>query len=351
MEKTPTLEIDALTPDQVMQKKVFVYEEARPAEQKAIDEMLAVLDVRDTYSILSFGSHAQEQLTLTSNKIHERIQAKDIGLASQALASMAAVLREFNIQGLDSYDTPDFFSRLLGNKAEPVNRFISQYKDVSQQLGPIASALEEQKTSFLADTILLDRLYDDSLEHSHRIELYISAASGRLRQLDEQDIPEMQHKADCSEDILFAQELYDLQGRRGDLDGRIHDLRLSSQAVKKSMSSLCIYQENGEMLVDKLTYTLVNTLPLWRKQFASAVKVYQSGSENVDIASLKEANDVLTATIEEGLQIAEQGKQNQQKALLQLQSTAKELHVALNASKARSQEVAGGATVEMNAED
>jgi uncharacterized protein YaaN involved in tellurite resistance len=351
MEKTPTLEIDALTADQVMQKKAFVYEEARPAEQKAIDEMLAVLDVGDTYSILSFGSHAQEQLTLTSNKIHERIQAKDIGPASQALASMAAVLREFNIQGLDSYETPDFFSRLLGNKAEPVNRFISQYKDVSQQLGPIASALEEQKTSFLADTILLDRLYDDSLEHSHRIELYISAASGRLRQLDEQDIPEMQHKADCSEDILFAQELYDLQGRRGDLDGRIHDLRLSSQAVKKSMSSLCVYQENGEMLVDKLTYTLVNTLPLWRKQFASAVKVYQSGNENVDIASLKEANDVLMATIEEGLQIAEQGKQNQQKALLQLQSTAKELHAALNASKARSQEVAGGATVEMNAED
>ncbi len=37
MEKTPTLEIDALTADQVMQKKAFVYEEARPAEQKAID--------------------------------------------------------------------------------------------------------------------------------------------------------------------------------------------------------------------------------------------------------------------------------------------------------------------------
>ena len=351
MEKTPTLEIDALTPAQVMQKEDFVYEEARPAEQKAIDEMLAVLDVHDTYSILSFGSHAQEQLTLTSNKIYERIQDKNIGLTIQALASMVAVLREFNMQGLGSYETPSFFSRLLGNKAEPVSRFISQYKDVSQQLGPITSALEEQKISLLADTIILGRLYDDSLEHAHRIELYISAASGCLRQLDEQDIPEMQHKADRSEDILFTQALYDLQGRRGDLDGRIYDLRLSNQAVKKSLPSLCIYQENGEMLVDKLTYTLVNILPLWRKQLTSAVKVYQSGSENVDVASLKEANDVLTATIEEGLQIAEQGKQNQQKALLQLQSMEKELHVALNASKARSQEVAGGATVEMNAED
>ena len=141
------------------------------------------------------------------------------------------------------------------------------------------------------------------------------------------------------------------------------------------------------MLAAKIDATLTNTLPLWQQRFAEAVMIYRSGSvasqikavvnprnvrleKNtesyggvktgfsrlmeggiVDIESLEEATDIVITTIEESLQVAEQGKQHRLHALIQMQSVEEELHSALESAKIRSQEIVGGTTVEINIED
>ena len=371
-----TQEAQALAPLQDIKSDIVVYADADSEEKKTIDSILQDLDIEDAQSIISFGSSAQEKMTLISDKMLEGVKAKDAGPAGQALTEMVAVMRGFDLEGLDPKNRPGFFARLFGNKTKPVVKFISQYEDVRKQIDTITSQLETNKTRLLTDVVSLDRLYDANLGYFHDLELYIAAGEERLRRLDEEEIPALQGKADEDQEMLTAQNLRDLRSRRDDLERRVHDLRLSRQVTMQSLPSIRLVQENDKALVTKINSTITNTLPLWRQQLAQAVTIYRSGEaakhikaasdltnelleQNavnlrtanaevrkemergiVDIQSVKKANDTLIATIEDSLRIAEEGKQRRQEALGELKTAESELRTALASAKARPESAA-----------
>lgn len=374
--KQATTEAQALMPLQDATSDVVIYADADAAEKKTIDSILLDLDIEDAQSIISFGSSAQEEMTLISDKMLEGVKAKDAGPAGQALTEMVAVMRGFELEGLDPKNKPGFFARLFGNKAKPVVKFISQYEDVRKQIDMITNQLETNKTRLLTDIVSLDRLYDANLGYFHDLELYIAAGEERLRRLDDEEIPTLQSKADEDQEMLTAQGLRDLRSRRDDLERRVHDLRLSRQVTMQSLPSIRLVQENDKALVTKINSTITNTIPLWRQQLAQAVTIYRSGeaakhikaasdltnelleqnAENlrvansevrkemergiVDIESVKKANDTLIATIEDSLRIAEEGKQRRQTALGELKTAESELRTALASAKATTQPAA-----------
>ncbi len=348
--------------------EIVAYNEADSGEKASLDLILQDLDVNDTQSILSFGTKAQEQLTVITDKMLEGVRNKDVGPAGSALNEMVSVMKTFDLEGLDPNKKPGFFAKLFG-KAKPMTKFVSQYDTVSKQLDVVSGTLDAHKTALLTDIVSLDRLYDANLEYFHELERYISAGDERLQQLDNVDIPVMEAKAVSEEDILMAQELRDLRGHRDDLERRVHDLRLTRQITMQSLPSIRLVQENDKALVTKINSTMTNTLPLWRQQLAYAVTIFRSGeaaktvkaasdftnelliknAENlktansqvrremergiVDIETIKHANDTLIATIEESLQIAQEGKDKRAAALEVLETTENELREALTAAK------------------
>ena len=130
-------------------------------------------------------------------------------------------------------------------------------------------------------------------------------------------------------------------------------------------------QENDKSLVTKINSTLVNTVPLWETQLAQAVTIQRSreAAEAVreandltnqlltqnaanlretnkivrqemergvfDINAVKQANDDLVATINESLQIADEGKARRAAAEVELQKMEAELRDTLASAKAR----------------
>lgn len=362
----------ALTPLPEVKDALVPYQDAPAAEKSTLDKILADLDIHDTQSIIGFGSKAQEQLTVISDKMLEGVKAKDAGPAGAALTEMIAVMKGFDLEGLDPNREPGFFSKLFGT-AKPVVKFIEQYEDVSKQIDTTIKHLEQHKTRLLTDIVSLDRLYNANLEYYHELEQYIAAGEERLRRLDQEEIPALQAEADASQDMLKAQQLRDLRGRRDDLERRVHDLRLTRHVTLQTLPSIRLVQENDKALVTKINSTMTNTIPLWRQQLAYAVTIYRSGeaaktvkaasdltnelleknAENlkaanaevrtqmergiVDIESLQKANKTLIDTIEESLQIAEEGKRKRAEALVQLQQAEEELRSVLAAAKPRAQ--------------
>ncbi len=362
----------ALTPLPEVKDALVPYQDAPAAEKSTLDKILADLDIHDTQSIIGFGSKAQEQLTVISDKMLEGVKAKDAGPAGAALTEMIAVMKGFDLEGLDPNREPGFFSKLFGT-AKPVVKFIEQYEDVSKQIDTTIKHLEQHKTRLLTDIVSLDRLYNANLEYYHELEQYIAAGEERLRRLDQEEIPALQAEADASQDMLKAQQLRDLRGRRDDLERRVHDLRLTRHVTLQTLPSIRLVQENDKALVTKINSTMTNTIPLWRQQLAYAVTIYRSGeaaktvkaasdltnelleknAENlkaanaevrsqmergiVDIESLQKANKTLIDTIEESLQIAEEGKRKRAEALVQLRQAEEELRSVLAAAKPRAQ--------------
>jgi len=343
-----------------------------PAEkQLRVQQLQNEIDFNNTQSIIFFGSKAQEQLTTISDRMLDGVKNKDIGPAGDDLNEMVATIRGFEVDDLDPNKKQGFLDRLLG-RAKPVVKFLQQYEEVRKQIDSITDKLERHKTSLLTDITSLDRLYQANLEYFHTLEDYIAAGEEKLRQLDETIIPEQARQAEASGEVIAAQALRDLRAARDDLERRVHDLRLTRQVSMQSLPGIRLVQENDKGLVNKINSTIVNTVPLWRQQLATAVTIYRSSqaaetvkaatdltnellaanAENLkqanaetrkqlergvfDIETVKKANAALIATIEESLQIADQGKKMRREAVAQLEVCENELRKTLASAHARS---------------
>ena len=140
----------------------------------------------------------------------------------------------------------------------------------------------------------------------------------------------------------------------------------------QSLPSIRLVQENDKSLVTKINSTLVNTVPLWETQLAQAVTIQRSSeaaeavrdandltnelltanAQNLrqanrtireemergvfDIEAVKEANANLIATINESLEIADEGKRKRAEAETEMKKMETELKDTLAAAKAKS---------------
>lgn len=363
-----------LLPD--LKHDIVPYEQVDEAEKARIDRLMNEINLTDSNSIIFFGSKAQQELTTISDSMLEGVRNKDVGSAGASLNSMVGVLRGFEVADFDPNKQPGFLIRLfrkLFGGVSPVAKFIQQYEGVRRQVDTVTDDLEKHKTLLLRDIKSLDKLYSANLSYFHNLEAYILAGEQKLQIIDNTMIPAAEKKAAESDEVLLAQELRDLRSGRDDLERRIHDLRLTRQVAMQGLPSIRLIQENDKGLVNKINSTLVNTVPLWRQQLAQAVTIFRSAeaaksvkaasdltnelleknSENLrtanktvreelergvfDVNAVRRANENLIATVEESLQIADEGKRRRAEAEQQLTMMESELKATLKSASARTQ--------------
>ncbi|SPJ23806.1 toxic anion resistance protein [Palleronia abyssalis] len=366
----PSTEIEALEATVSPSAEITPYDGADAETKTAIDQRLSQIDITDTGSIIGFGAPAQEELQQISQSMLADVKNKDIGPAGDSLRAMVSALRGFSSAELDARRNRTFFERMLG-RAAPLSRFIAKYEDVQAQIDDITGQLHRHEHQLLKDIKALDVLYEKTLNFYDELALYIAAGQEKLRRLDAEDIPAAEAAAadGRGDDVIDSQQLRDLRAARDDLERRVHDLKLTRQVTMQSLPSIRLVQENDKSLVMKINSTLVNTVPLWETQLAQAVTIQRSedaadavksandltndlltsNAKNLreanakvrtqvergvfDIEAVKSANAELIATIEESLQIADQGKKARAEAEGELQKMEADLKQTLSAAK------------------
>ncbi len=346
--------------------------QALPQEMDAVAKAASELDINDKTSVIFFGSSAQEKLDEISNKMIENVQNKDLGKAGDSLNQIVAAIRGFDLDELNPNAKLSWWQKIFGG-TKPLVKFLQGYEKVRDQIDMTANNLEKHKSQLTSDVISLDKLYEANLEYFRNLELYIQAGELKLKELDEKIVPGYEVKSkESGEDMLAIQNLKEIRAFRDDLDRRVHDLKLSRQVAMQSLPSIRLVQENDKSLINKITSTLVNTVPLWRNQLAQTVTIFRSheaakaikgagdltndllekNAEGLkeankeirtqmergifDIGSIKKANATLIETLNDSLRIADEGKKAREAALMELQTAEKELKSALLAVKAKS---------------
>jgi uncharacterized protein YaaN involved in tellurite resistance len=298
----------------------------------------------------------------------EGVRSKDAGAAGQALNEMVTTLRGMPLA--DPKRKRGLLPRLF-RSARPIARMLQKYEQVRSQVDAISNRLDRHTSALMEDISILDRLYDKTLEHFHRLEVYIAAGAELLRRLDTETLPALAKEAEASGDVVKAQQLGDLRAKRDDLERRVYDLKLTRQVTMQSLPSIRIVQQNDKALVGKIASTMANTIPLWRQQLAMALTIARSAEAGetlqkatdltnellttnaetlrsstqairtqvergvVDIAAVKQANDALVATIDDALRIADDGKRQRADAEKQLAAWEAELKQTLVAARSR----------------
>ncbi|EEX16632.1 tellurite resistance protein TelA [Citreicella sp. SE45] len=352
---------------------VISLQDATPEVSEEIRSRMAEIDMGDTNSIVSFGAGAQTELQEISQAMLDGVRNKDVGPAGDGLRDIVTTIRGFSVSELDVRRDRSWWEKLLGRTA-PFAKFTARYEEVQGQIDRITDNLLRHEHVLLKDIKSLDLLYDKTLNFYDELALYIAAGEEKLRELDTVTIPakeaEVQAAAE-NDQVMKAQELRDLRASRDDLERRVHDLKLTRQVTMQSLPSIRLVQENDKSLVTKINSTLVNTVPLWETQLAQAVTIQRSAeaagavreatdltnelltanaanlrdSNKVirqemergvfDIEAVKQANSDLIATIQESLQIADEGKARRAAAEEELKKMEHELRDTLASAKAR----------------
>ncbi|HCP82505.1 MAG TPA: toxic anion resistance protein [Octadecabacter sp.] len=353
--------------------ELVTLEAANKKTSAAITKRMKELNMEDTNSIISFGSSAQAELQEISQSMLQGVRNKDAGPAGDSLREIVTTIRGFNVSELDVRRKRSFWERLLGRMA-PAAKFAAKFETVQGQIDKVTDDLLKHEHVLLKDIESLDVLYDKTLNFYDELGLYIAAGEAKLTEMDATVIPAKEKEvADAPEEqgVMKAQELRDLRAARDDLERRVHDLKLTRQVTMQSLPSIRLVQENDKSLVTKINSTLINTVPLWETQLAQAVTIQRSAeaavavreandltnelltanAENLrsankmirtemergvfDIEAIKKANADLIGTIEESLQIADEGKRKRAEAEVELQNMEAELKATLSAAKAR----------------
>ncbi|TFL19597.1 toxic anion resistance protein [Jannaschia formosa] len=370
-----TPEIDRLSASALPEPKAEIValstapEPARAEIRRRMNE----IDVTDSNSIISFGSGAQSELQQISQAMLQDVKSKDVGPAGDSLRSIVSTIRGFSVSELDVRRKQSFWEKLLG-RAAPFSKFIAKFEDVQDQIDKVTEDLLRHEHVLLKDIKSLDKLYEKTLDFYDELGLYIAAGEAKIEELDSKDIPAKESAVAALPEeakMLASQELRDLRAARDDLERRVHDLKLTRQVTMQSLPSIRLVQENDKSLVTKINSTLVNTVPLWETQLAQAVTIQRSreaaeavrdandltnelltaNARNLrdanktirtemergvfDIEAVKRANEDLVATINESLQIADEGKARRAAAEVELQRMEGELRSTLAAASAR----------------
>jgi len=349
------------------------FEEADAPAKAEIEQRMSEIDMSNTQSIIEFGSAAQSEIQVISQEMLQGVRNKDVGPAGDSLRDIVTTIRGFSISELDVRRKRSWWEKLLG-RAAPAAKFMARYEDVQGQIDKITDSLLGHEHILLKDIKSLDKLYEKTLDFYDELALYIAAGEAKLKELDETTIPAKEKEVEAApedEGVIKAQELRDLRAARDDLERRVHDLKLTRQVTMQSLPSIRLVQENDKSLVTKINSTLVNTVPLWETQLAQAVTIQrsaeaaravkdatdltnellQANAANLreanravreemergvfDIEAIKAANADLIATIEESLQIADEGKARRAAAEEELQKMEEELKTTLASAKAR----------------
>ncbi len=332
------------------------------AERKTVEDFSEKINIRDTNTILEYGSAAQKKVQDFSDSELKNVRTKDLGEIGDL---MTTLVQELKSTAPDEEKNKGFFGGLFKKSGDKVSQYKAKYDKAEVNVDKIASILEDHQIQLLKDIALLDQLYDKNAQNTKELSMYILAGKKKLAEIRQNELPELVAKANKSGLPEDAQAANDLAQACDRFEKKLYDLELTRQISVQMAPQIRLLQNNDTLMTEKIQSTLVNTIPLWKNQIVLALGIDHSKeameaeravtnmtndllkknaetlhqatvdvakeSERgiVDIETLQHTNEELIKTLDEVLEIQKEGHQKRQAAEEELQRIEGELNAKL----------------------
>ncbi|MDH9929905.1 toxic anion resistance protein [Staphylococcus capitis] len=329
-------------------------------DKKKIEKISQQIKPLDHDGLLQFGTNLQQSMSQFSHQMLDEVQSKDMGPVGDSLNQLMGKLKSVNPNDLDP-NKQSKLKRIFRRTKASINEVFSRMQSVSSQIDRITIQLDKHKGNLTKDVELLDGLYDQNKKYFDDVTLYIAAAQRKKQQIQSETIPELQEKAHNSGNQMDIQAVADMEQFVDRLDKRIYDLQLSRQIAIQTAPQIRMIQNVNQALAEKIQSSILTSIPLWKNQMAIALTLMrqrnavsaqravtdttndlltqnasmlkqnaiETATENergiVDIETLKTTQNDIIETIEQTLQIQQDGRQKRQAAEKELNGLENDL--------------------------
>ena len=327
-------------------------------------ELASKINLRDSQSIITFGVEAQKNTTAISEQMLQGVRTKDTGPVGDQMNAMVREMKGLDFGELATGKKPGFLRKLLGG-ASVLQKFLDKYKTVESQLIASANVLEGHRVQMLKDIVALDKQYDATLGLLDALDEQIAAIEYLLNEVNTKEIPALQAKANETQDMNDTQAVRDMTEARDSLERKRSDLLLTRNVTIQALPSIRIVQANDKGLAEKIQTQLLTAVPLWKRTMAVSIAAWraeeagkatkaatdftndllvqsakQLNTSNrvarteiergiFDVEAAVQANDLLMQTINDSIDLAEQGKAKRAAAEVALQDAEQKLKTTL----------------------
>lgn len=335
------------------------YDALSEEEKSAIDEFNKKINVEDSTQVLHYGIKAQTNISQFSDSVLEGVKTKSTGEVGDLLADLVAQIKSFDSDIAN--DNKTIFGKLFGSAKKQIDKIISKYGKIENNVDRIEKELEKHKLQMLKDITIFDTMYEKNLEYFKELSLYIIAGEKKIEELRNVTLPELQKKAQESGEQLDAQKVNDMENMINRFEKKIYDLKTTRIISIQMAPQIRLLQNNEAELVEKIQGSLTNTIPLWKNQMVLALginnakqaigaqkavtdltnsmlqknsEILKQGSIEiaeeseraiVDVATLQKTNKDIIDTLDQVIQIHENGRVKRQEAEVELANIEKEL--------------------------
>ena len=320
-----------------------------PEEKKMVADFAAKIDITDPNIVLQYGAGSQQKIANFSDSALQNVKTKDLGEVGDMITSLVGELRDFE----DDDSTKGFlgFFKKQTNKLEQMK---TKYDKIDVNVEKIATALEDHQVKLMKDVAVLDQLYNVNLANFKELSMYIVAGKQKLEEVRANELPALIEKAKQSNLPEDTQAANDMAAMCNRFEKKIHDLELTRAISIQMAPQIRLIQNNDTVMSEKIQTTLVNTIPLWKSQMVIALGLAHSqqalkaqqqvtdltnellkknaealkistietakASERgiVDIETLKQTNETLISTLDEVVQIQNDGRAKRKEAEAEL---------------------------------
>ena len=311
-----------------------------PAEQAAVRDFSAKIDILNTEQVMNYGSAAQKNISEFSDAALSTIRTKDLGEVGDMLGDLVVELKGMNF---DASEKKGFLG-LFKKAGQDISALKAQYDKAEVNVDKIVETLENHEIILMKDVSMMDKMYEKNQEYMKELTMYILAGKLRIEQLRNEELPKyIEHAKETGlpEDAQAANDYANMIGR---FEKKIHDLELTRTISVQMAPQIRMVQNNDTLMAEKIRSSIVNTIPLWKNQMVLALSLHHSeqamkaqrdvtnvtnellmknaqalhqGSVNVakesergivDIETLKQTNLELIATLDEVRQIQDEGR-------------------------------------------
>ena len=319
------------------------------AEKKMVADFAEKIDITNSTMILQYGADAQKKMAGFSESALSNVRTKDLGEVGDMLSGLIGELKDFDAEE-ESKGLFGFFKK-QGNKLDVLK---TKYSKVETNVEKIAHALEDHQLQLFKDIALLDQMYQKNLVNFKELTMYVLAGKIKLEKIRDTELAELVAKAEATGKAEDAQAANDLAALCDRFEKKLHDLELTRMVSVQMGPQIRLVQNNDTLMAEKIQTTLVNTLPLWKSQMVLALGLEHSnqamkaqrevtnmtnellrknaetlkmGTINVaresergviDIETLLQTNNTLIETLDEVIQIQNEGRQKRREAEAQL---------------------------------
>ena len=331
-----------------------------PAEQQAVDQFAAQIDLHNSQQILTYGAAAQKNIADFSQGALETVRTKDMGQVGEMLSELVAQL-----SSIEPEEKKKGLAGLFQRAGDSMEKLKVQYSKAETNVDRITEALEKHQLTLMKDIAVLDQMYEKNLQYFKELTMYILAGQQKVKAEREGELARLRSAAAQSGRPEDAQAANDYAALIDRFEKKLHDLELTRIVSLQMGPQIRMVQNNDTLMTEKIQTSLVNTIPLWKSQMVLSLGIHhaqqameaqrqvtdmtnrllktnadmlkmasvetakESERAVVDLETLQHTNQTLIETLDEVLQIQQEGRQKRQQASAELKRMEDELRSKL----------------------